>query len=171
MRITFDDGNWWEIKDWLTRRDRLAIREASQNSAIMLMERFTKMGIDMDAMQRTQQQMPSGAQKKLEVEAMPEEENTMLLAATVSWSWNEPVSEDAILDRSEEHTEKVLEAMRHRYEKRNGNNDEGKGKGYIAKCCSAVSNKLGCSVSAAKARYHMLKVRPVKVVVCVWVLL
>ena len=127
MRITFDDGNWWEIKDWLTRRDRLAIRNANQDSAIKLMERFTKMGIEMDQFQRTQQQLPEGTQKKLEVEAMPEEENTMLLVATVGWSWAEQVTEETILDRQENYTEQVLEAMRHRYEKRNGNNDEGKG--------------------------------------------
>ena len=127
MRISFDDGNWWDIKDWLTRRDRLAIRNASQDSAIQLMERFTKMGIEMDQFQRTQQQLPEGTQKKLEVEAMPEEENTMLLVATVGWSWAEQVTEETILDRQENYTEQVLEAMRHRYEKRNGNNDEGKG--------------------------------------------
>ena len=126
MRISFDDGNWWDIKDWLTRRDRLAIRNASQDSAIQLMERFTKMGIDMDSFQRTQQQLPEGTQKKLEVEAMPEEENTMLLVATVGWSWADQVNEETILDREENYTEQVLEAMRHRYEKRNGN-DEGKG--------------------------------------------
>ena len=86
MRISFDDGNWWEIKDWMTRRDRLLVRSASQDSAIQLMERFSKMGIDMDSLQRTQQQMPEGAQKKLEVDAMPEEENAMLLAGTTGWS-------------------------------------------------------------------------------------
>ena len=126
MRISFDDGNWWDIKDWLTRRDRLAIRNASQDSAIQLMERFTKMGIDMDQFQRTQQQLPEGTQKKMEVEAMPEEENTMLLVATVGWSWADQVNEETILDREEHYAEQVLEAMRHRYEKRNGNNNEGK---------------------------------------------
>jgi hypothetical protein len=126
VRISFDDGNWWDIKDWLTRRDRLAIRNANQDSAIRLMERFTKMGIDMDMFQKTQQQLPEGTQKKLEVEAMPEEENTMLLVATVGWSWSDPVNEEAILDREEQYTEQVLEAMRHRYEKRNGQNDTGK---------------------------------------------
>ena len=126
MRISFDDGNWWEIKDWLTRRDRLVIRNASQDSAIHLMERFTKMGIDMDAFQRTEQQMPEGTQKKLEVEAMPEEENAMLLAGTVAWSWADGISEDTILDREEQYSEMVLDAMRRRYEKRNGNNNEGK---------------------------------------------
>jgi hypothetical protein len=58
---------------------------------------------------------------------LPEEENMMLLVATVGWSWAEQVNEETILDREENYTEQVLEAMRHRYEKRNGNNDEGKG--------------------------------------------
>ena len=125
MRITFEDGAWWDIKDWLTRRDRLAMREASQHSALALMEQFSKAGFDMESLQKTQQQMPENAKKTLDVEGLPEEENAMLITASTGWSWDEPISADAILDKPEQYTDIILEAMRNRYEKRNGS-EEGK---------------------------------------------
>jgi len=135
MRITFDGGEWWDIKEALTRGDRLAINEASQMAAVTLMAKFSKLGVELETLQKTTTQLPETARASLEApDASPEEDNAMLLRGTTAWSWEQPVNLEAVLERDEAQTDAVLAAMRTLYTRRNGSGgDDGGGKGNSGK--------------------------------------
>jgi hypothetical protein len=96
MRVTLDDGQWWELKDYLTHGDQRAIDRVGQASALAMMSSVTEVGVALDKLQGR----PSGENGAAPAATMlPEAEDELLLRCTMGWSWPEAVTAETIADR------------------------------------------------------------------------
>ena len=113
VRVDLGEGEWWDIQPLLTRRIKKAMRQTQMKIFRSIMP------ADAEITQDREEQMAllRNAMKSSEIVVDPvlENEDTMLVHATIAWSFPEPVSLEAIDDRDDRHVQLVLARMEELY--------------------------------------------------------
>lgn len=104
MRIDLGNGQWWNLKDELTRGDRRKIDEHLRRDAFKTLAELREQGMDQaELMDRVQAQMEAGQREGARRTISDEEKDFTLARATVAWSFPEPPGYEGVMERSEAH--------------------------------------------------------------------
>ena len=114
-RITFPDGNWWEIKSWLTRGDRRKIDQHVLHQGFAMLGVLKAEGVTTEDVQAMRERIPdvNGRGKAPNID----EDDALLLYGTTAWVWPEPISMETVQNRREDSAAIVLRRMRELYQK------------------------------------------------------
>lgn len=110
IRVELPDGAWWDIKSYLTRGDRRKIDTHVQEQAFSFVARIKAMDITTDQLRALAGTPTNGA-----APGNPDEDDMLLLCATVGWSFPDQIAAETIAARWERHTNQVLARMHELY--------------------------------------------------------
>ena len=109
--IALGNGLTWQIKAWLSRGDRKAIRRYVQRMGLEEYKHLQESGINLSEIRN----VPNGRELAMPIGLSADEEDALLLYGTVAWGYPEPVSIEAILSKPESVTNQVLARMKEFY--------------------------------------------------------
>lgn len=111
-RITFPDGSWWEFRTEVSRGMRKVFNEIGIK-ALPDME-VNGNGLDAEAIEQAVTSEVLADRAKL-ARITNETQDAWLLLGTVRWSWKDDVTQEAIDEKLDRYTAKVLERMAELY--------------------------------------------------------
>lgn len=112
LRIHTKDGEEWEIRAYMSHRIKRAIDAETKTAALVSFKEISASGLNLEELQTYASKAPDGNRSILD---SPEEEDSMLLLCTVSWSYNEPITHETMGNRPENVIREVLAEMRRVY--------------------------------------------------------
>lgn len=108
------DGATWTIKRYLTRRDRRLINAHVLDATIADLPALRKIEGSMEElMARVRTPTPTDGDRAV---PSPYEDDALLVYGTVSWSYDKPLTGEAVLDVSEHVAAQVLAKMHELYD-------------------------------------------------------
>ena len=110
IRVNLPSGNWWEIKNDITRADKRHIDSQVSELAFETMSKLEKRGLSVDKLSGLSSPDTSGPRKWGN-----EEEEAYLNRCSVAWSWDAEISAESIGERSNKDVECVIARMRELY--------------------------------------------------------
>ena len=111
VTVQTKDGATWQITKWLTHGAKREIDDTVQEKAFAHLKRLEAQGMDSERLKRMANE-PDGTKPK---QTNPDEDDALLEACVVSWSYSDPVTPEAIREKPWAATQEVVRVMRELY--------------------------------------------------------
>ena len=114
VRVTLDNGRWWELKARLTVRDRRKIDEYVQSAAFRYVNNLKETGIEMNELRSLASPTTDNGVQETRT---PDEDFAYLLYGSVDWSFPGEITEESVGDRDEDDARRVVAKARSLYDR------------------------------------------------------